>query len=139
MIHKQFSNKYIVRGEKGEELVSALKDFCRVNNIKAGSIMGLGAADKITLGLFKTKNKEYVPKEFSGDFELTSVLGNISQMNGEVYLHLHAIISDADCQAFGGHLTSAIISGTFEGIIEKIDGEVERKYNEDIGLNLYNF
>lgn len=137
MIYKQFGSKYIVRGEKGEELVAALKDFCRVNNIKLGTISGLGAADKITLGLFKTKTKEYTPKEFLGDFEMTSVLGNISQMNGEIYLHLHATISDADCRAFGGHLTSAIISGTFEGVIEKIDGEITRKYNENVGLNLY--
>ncbi|MBU3901034.1 DNA-binding protein [Patescibacteria group bacterium] len=139
MTHKQFGNKYIVRAEKGEEIVASLKDFCRENDIKLGTISGLGAADKITLGLFKTKTKEYAPKEFLGDFELTSVLGNISQMNGEIYLHLHAVISDANCQAFGGHLTSAIISGTFEGVIEKIDGEVGRKYNEDVGLNLYDF
>ncbi len=137
MTHKQFGNKYIVRVEKGEELVVALKDFCREKDIKLGVVSGLGAADKITLGLFKTKTKEYAPKEFSGDFELTSVLGNISRMNGEVYLHLHANIADENCQTFGGHLTSAVISATFEGVIEKIDGEVGRKYNEDIGLNLY--
>ena len=139
MTHKQFGNKYIVRAEKGEEIVASLKDFCRKKEIKLGTVSGLGAADKITLGLFKTKTKEYAPKEFLGDFELASVLGNISQMNGEIYLHLHAVISDANCQAFGGHLTSAIISGTFEGVIEKIDGEVGRKYNEDVGLNLYDF
>jgi len=139
MTYKQFGNKYIVRGEKGEELVEALKNFCRANNIKLGSISGLGAADKITLGLFNTKIKKYFPKEFLGDFELVSILGNISQMNGEIYLHLHAVISDVNCQAFGGHLTSAIISGTFEGVIEAIDGEAGRKYNEDIGLNLLDF
>lgn len=139
MTHKQFGLKYIVRLEKGEELVATLKNFCRVNNIKLGAITGLGAADKITLGLFNAKIKKYFPKEFLGDFELASVLGNISIMNGEVYLHLHATISDEDCQAFGGHLTSAVISGTFEGVIEAIDGEIGRKYNEDIGLNLYDF
>ncbi len=139
MTYKQFGNKYVVRGEKREELVAALKEFCRVNSIKLGTLSGLGAADKITLGLFKTKEKKYFPKEFLGDFELASVLGNISQMNGEVYLHLHAVISDENCQAFGGHLTSAVISGTFEGTIEVIDGGVKRKYNEDIGLNLYDF
>jgi len=139
MIHKQFGNKYIIRAEKGEELVTTLKIFCRENKIKLGTVSGLGAADKITLGLFNTKTKKYFPKEFSGDHELASVLGNISQMDDEVYLHLHAIISDEKCQAFGGHLTSATISGTFEGVIEVIDGEVKRKYNEDIGLNLFDF
>jgi len=139
MTHKQFGEKYIIRMEKGEELIAALKNFCFENKIKLGVISGLGAADKITLGLFKTDTKKYLPKEFLGDYELASVLGNISQMNGEVYLHLHAVISDENCQAFGGHLTSAVISGTFEGVIETIDGEVDRKYNENIGLNLFDF
>lgn len=139
MTHKQFDNKYIIRADKGEELISVLKDFCREKEIKLGTISGLGAADKITLGLFKIKEKKYFPREFSGDYELASVLGNISQMNGEVYLHLHAVISDANCQAFGGHLSSAVISGTFEGVIEKIDGLVDRKFNEEVGLNLYDF
>lgn len=139
MTHKQFGNKYIVRLDKGEELIAALKDFCREKEIKLGTIFGLGAADKITLGLFKTKTKEYKTKEFIGDYELTSVSGNISRLNNEVYLHLHANISDENCQVFGGHLSSANISGTFEGVIEKINGEISRKYNEDIGLNLYDF
>lgn len=137
MTYKQFGNKYIVRAEKGEELVASLKEFCRVNNIRLGTVTGLGAAGEITLGLFKTKTKEYSPKEFTGDFELSSVLGNISRMDGEVYLHLHATIADADCRTFGGHLSRAVISATFEGVIEQIDGEIGRKFNEDIGLNLY--
>jgi len=137
MTHKQFGNKYIFRLEKGEELVAAVKNFCKENGIKLGTISGIGAANKITLGLFKTQTKEYSPKEFAGDYELTSVLGNISQMNGEVYLHLHATIADINCQVSGGHLSSALISATFEGVIEKIDGEIGRKFNEEIGLNLY--
>lgn len=139
MTHKQFGNKYIIRLDKGEEVINSLKKFCSEQKIYLGTVSGLGAADKIVLGLFNTKTKKYFSKEFSGDFELTSVLGNISQMNGEVYLHLHANISNENCQVFGGHLTSAKISGTFEGVIEKIDGEVNRKFNEEVGLNLFDF
>ncbi len=137
MKFKQFGQKYVFRVEKGEELIATLKNFCKENDIKLGAISGVGASDKVTLGLFKTKTKEYAPKEFTGDYELTSVLGNISRMDGEVYLHLHANIANVDCQVFGGHLSSAVISATFEGVIEKIDGEMGRKFNEEIGLNLY--
>jgi len=139
MTYKQFGNKYIIRVEKGEELTAVLKNFCRERKVKLGMISGLGAANKITLGLFKTETKKYFPKEFLGDFELTSVLGNISRMNDEPYLHLHANIADQNCQTFGGHLSEAFISATFEGVVEVIDGEAGRKYNEDIGLNLFDF
>ncbi len=44
--------------------------------------------------------------------EITSLVGNISQMNGEVYLHIHINLANEENKVFGGHLTSAIISAT---------------------------
>ena len=139
MTHKQFGNKYIFRLDKGEELVESLKNFCAENKICLGTVSGVGAADEVSLGLFETKTKEYSPIEFTGDHEITSVSGNISQKEGGVYLHLHATIANAQCQAFGGHLSRAVISATFEGVIEAIDGQVGRRFNEEIGLNLLDF
>lgn len=42
-------------------------------------------------------------------------------------------------RVFGGHLNKAIVSATCEMVIHIIDGKVDRKYNEDIGLNLFEF
>jgi len=57
-------------------------------------------------------------------------------MNGETHLHLHIGLSDFKYNAYGGHLTSAIISTTGEIIIEEIEGEIEREFNEEVKLNL---
>ena len=57
MDYKKFNNKYVVRLDKGEELVEELKKFCKDQKIKLGSISGLGATDKITIGLFDVKDK----------------------------------------------------------------------------------
>lgn len=137
MKYKKFGNKYIVRIDRGEEVVESLKKFCKENSIKLGSITAIGASNKITIGLFDTKTKKYHSKEFTGDYELAPVIGNITTKDGEVYLHLHANISDSEHKSFGGHLNSAVISGTFEAIIDVIDGEVERKFNDQLGLNLF--
>jgi hypothetical protein len=139
MQSKKFGNKYIVRIDKGKEVVGSLKKFCEENSIKLGSITAIGASDKITIGLFDTKTKEYHSKEFSGDYELAPVIGNITTKDGKIYLHLHANISDSEHKSFGGHLNSAIISGTFEAIIEVIEGKVEREFDEESGLNLFSF
>src|SRR5665647_2510050 len=93
MKYKQLGTKYIVKIEKGDELIETLKIFCKENGIRLGSIMGLGASNQITLGLFKTANKEYLTKEYKADYEITSLLGNISEKEGEVYLHIHANIA----------------------------------------------
>jgi len=135
----KFDNKYIIRLDKGEEILSMLKDFCSKNSIKLGTVYGLGSTNVITIGLFNTHDKKYYSKEFKGDFEILNLTGNISTMNGETYLHLHVSISDSDLRSYGGHLNSAIVSGTAEIIVESIEGAVDRKFDSEIGLNLYNF
>ncbi|MCX6671747.1 MAG: DNA-binding protein [Euryarchaeota archaeon] len=136
MIYKQFHNKVMLRIDKGEELIDCLKTICKTLDIKLGSIIGIGATDKITVGLMNTKTKKYQSKEFTGDHEITSLVGNITTLNGEVYLHLHVTICNVEHKALGGHLTSAVISATFEGIIDIIDGQINRDYNDEVGLNL---
>lgn len=136
MHYKQFNNKVIVRIDKGEELVESLKTLCKTLDIELGSIQGIGATDKVTIGLMNTKTQKYQSKEFTGDHEIAPLIGNITRINGEVYLHLHVTICNVEHKAMGGHLTSAIISATFEGVIDIIDGQVNREYNNEVGLNL---
>jgi len=57
-------------------------------------------------------------------------------LDGEVYLHLHINLADSTYNTFGGHLNFAVIGGVGEFIIEEVDGEVERGFNEEVGLNL---
>lgn len=136
MKFKKFGNKWVIRIDKGEEVIQTIKKVCEDNKIKLGSISGIGAANKVTIGLFDTKAKEYHSQELIGDYEITNLSGNISTMDGEIYLHLHIGLSDSKYNAYGGHLTSAVISGTGEIIIEEINGEIEREFNKKVGLNL---
>lgn len=134
---KKFTNKFIVRIDKGEEIVETLKQFCKNNNIKLGSIVGIGATNKATIGLFNATTKKYLSKELTGDYEIAPLLGNISTMDDKVYLHIHANLCDSKHHSFGGHLNSAVVSATFEAIIEVIDGKINREFNDKIGLNLF--
>jgi len=136
MKYKQTNNKVAVRIDKGEEIVETIKKLCKNLGIKTGTITGIGATNKCIIGFLNTKTQKYQSKEFIGDHEIAPLIGNISTMNGDVYLHLHINICNAEQKSFGGHLNSAIVSVTFEAIIDIIDGEINRIFDETIGVNL---
>ena len=137
MEFQKFGNKFVIRLDKGEEVVETLKQFCTKNHIKLGMVNGIGSTNRVVIGIFDTKNKKYSSIEFKGDHEIDQLSGNISTMSGDVYIHLHANLSDSSYNAYGGHMNSAIVSATCEIIIDVIDGEVNREFSDEIGLNLY--
>ncbi|WZL74384.1 DNA-binding protein [Clostridiaceae bacterium 35-E11] len=139
MQFKKIGSKYVVRLDKGEEVVSTLKQFCEDNKIKLGTIQGIGATNQATVGLFHTQTKEYHTQKLMGDHEITNLTGNISTKDGEVYLHIHINLANTDYHTFGGHLSEALVSATCELMIDVIEGEVERAFNDEVGLNLYQF
>lgn len=139
MKYLKSGNKYVVRIDKGEEVVYQIQKICIENNITAGSITGLGGTNRVVVGLLDTTHNEYVSKQFIGSFEISSLMGNISKMNNEMYLHINIVISDENMNSFGGHLNQCYISSTCEIIIDAIDLEINRRYNQEIGLNLYEF
>ena len=129
MKYKKFENTIIARIDKGEDI--ALKE-----NIKLASIQALGAINDFTVGVFKTKEKKYYANEFKGDYEIVSLTGTINTMNGEYYSHMHLSAGNDQGEVFGGHLNKAIVSATCEMVIQVINGQVDRYFDEEIGLNL---
>lgn len=105
MEYRKFGSKYVIRIDKGEEIVETLKKFCEDEQITLGWIKGIGAVDKATIGLFETEVKKYHSIQLEGDHEVTSLMGNISTMDEKVYLHLHINLSDKNYNTRGGHLT----------------------------------
>ena len=47
--------------------------------------------------------------------------------------------ADKEGRVFGGHLNSAKVSATCEMIVDVSEGRIERKFNDDVGLNLFEF
>ncbi len=139
MKSKKFNNRYLIRIDRGEEIIESLRNFCEKENIKLGIITGIGATNRVKIGLFDSKEKKYYANKLEDNFEITSLCGNITTMNDKIYLHLHINLCDNNYKCFGGHLNYAYVSGTFEGVIELIEGEVDRCLDNEVGLNLLDF
>ena len=139
MEYKRFGNTIVARFDRGEEILESLHKVADAENIKLASISALGAVDDFTVGVFRVDEKKYYANSFQGYFEIVSLTGTISTMNGEYYAHLHMSAGNDKGEVFGGHLNCAVISATCEMVINVIDGTVEREFSEDVGLNLFKF
>ena len=47
MEFKKFNDTYVIRLNKGEEVISSLKELCKNEDIKLAEITGLGAANLV--------------------------------------------------------------------------------------------
>lgn len=139
MDYRHFGNSYVLRIDKGEDIISVLKDFCKAQQIKLGTVTAIGAVNDIEIGLFNTAEKKYYANTYREDMEITSFLGNISTMDGETYMHIHGAFSNITNETRGGHVNRAIVGATCELVITAIEGEIDRKFNDEIGLNLIEF
>jgi len=136
MFSKKINQQWILRLQKGEEIVTSITRFCVDNQIKLGSITGIGAVDKVKLGLYDSKKKQYNTKEFFEDMEVTSLVGNVSLKDGKPFLHLHITLANSDFKVFGGHLYEAYICATGEIILDEINGSVDRFLDSETNLHL---
>ena len=132
-------NIVYVRLDKGEEIFGSLYEIIEQYNIKSGWINGLGAVNNVVMGSYDPENKNYNKINFNEDYELTSLIGNVSTKDNKPFLHIHVNISNQKCQAFGGHLFSGDIIATGEIKIFITDTEINRSYNDETGLYLWDF
>ena len=137
MKYKRFGNTLVVRIDRGEEILDRLHELADKEGIKLASVSALGATNDFTVGVFNTSEKKYYSNEFKGAFEIVSLTGTISTMDGAFYAHLHMSAGNEKGEVFGGHLNRAMISATCEMIVSVIDGEVDRYHDDDVGLNLF--
>ena len=112
MEYNRFGDKLFLRLDKGDEIVDSVRAAATAENITAGSVSGIGATDDFTVGVFGLEKKAYDEFSFSGNHEITSLVGNISFTDGKPYVHLHIICAGKGGNTVGGHLIKAVVSLT---------------------------
>ena len=139
MEYRKFGNTILVRIDKVEEILEQVREISLREGVKLAHVSALGAVNEFTAGVFHVDEKKYCANEFKGIFEIVSLTGTITTMDGEFYAHLHMSAGNEKGEVFGGHLSRAVVSATCEMVITLIGGRVDRKFDEDVGLNLFAF
>lgn len=59
MKYKKVENRFFVKIEKGEEIIEILTKFCSDNNIRSGSISGIGGTNDVSIKYYGGNNNKY--------------------------------------------------------------------------------
>jgi predicted DNA-binding protein with PD1-like motif len=130
------NNHYLIRIEKGENVISVLTDFCNEENITTATFSGLGAVEKTKLAYYDLKKKEYVSQECPELCELVSMNGNVAIVDDKPFLHAHAVLAFEEKSMFSGHIQEMIAGITVEISLNIFSEKVVREYDEETGLKL---
>ena len=122
---------------KGDLINKTFEAYAESNKIGCAWVNGIGALENPEIGYYSLQTKSYHHKVFAGEFELTSLTGNITIREGKYFSHTHITFSDTNYKVWGGHLFDAKITAAGEFIIIPGNININREMNPDIGLPLW--
>lgn len=127
---------YLLRVEKGEELLSALAAFATRHDILAASLTAIGAVRDAELGYFYPEEQRYDRRRLAAEYELVHLSGNVSRRDGAPFVHAHAVLGGPALECLSGHLFSATVAVTVEVHLVPLGGPVERRLDPAVGIAL---
>ena len=136
MFFQAVEGGYIVRVERGEELIGALKALMEQEQIGSGTVSGLGATSFARLGIYDVEARVYVDRTFKGVREICNLTGSLSWHDGAPFPHVHMILSDFELRAIGGHCFEALAGATIEVLVRSFEERIDRETDDDLGLHL---
>jgi len=134
---------YILRVKPEEELAGSITEYCKSKQISSAIVTGIigsaivtgiiGSLASVRLGFLQALPGKYIAKDFPGPLEIVAAQGTVAMCDDELVLHVHILVSDEN-RAVGGHLIEAAVFSTAEVVIEQLDEQITRKFDDYTGL-----
>jgi uncharacterized protein len=134
----------IVRLDRKDVLHDKILAVCEERGVRCGAIRGLGAFEEVELVEYDQQKKVYkAGQTFRTAMELLSLQGNVSDKDGQPFLHLHVAVSRERedqvrrIEVLGGHLLRAVVFAAEITIDCYDDLRLHRLPDEPTGLGLW--
>ena len=135
---KRLQGAYLVRLEKGEEVIQSLTQFAAAYRLGFASLTAIGTFERVTLGYYDPEAKAYRNKGIEEGVEVLTMSGNISKnKDGERIVHAHVTVGCSDYSTLGGHVVEATVGPTLEVIVRTAATTIRRRHDTDTGLELW--
>ena len=116
-----------------DEVIAALEKFVKANNIASGRFQAIGSVSSATLAWWSADKKNVEKQTHDGQFELVSLLGNITSNADGPRIHAHAAIVGPN-GIIAGHCVSLTPRASVEVSMTVFDTPAIRTLNEDFNL-----
>ena len=127
---------YLLVFDKGQEVMGGLLAFAKKERLVGGDLIAIGAVSDAVLAYFDRKTRQYNRIPVPGQAEVASLTGNVALMDGEPFLHVHAVLGLPDGSARAGHVLEAHVWPTLEVVLTAWSKRVRRSRDEETGLEL---
>jgi uncharacterized protein len=128
---------FLVGLPKGDDLLEAITTVFRELSLRKAAFTVIGAVTRATLGYYGASH-HYANRDFQGMYEIAACMGNVSERDGEIFVHAHIVLSGEDYQCIGGHLMPGTEIFAAELFATPIPGSpLVRRFDEATGLKLW--
>ena len=127
------SDRLVVRLDPGDEVLASLETLREDTRLEQGFVTGIGAVDEVVLGHYDVAEQEYSERPFSGQYEVTSFLGNV----GPDKVHAHIQLATDSYESLGGHCSKAVVSGTLEMVVLPGETPLTHRHDPQTGLDVF--
>jgi len=129
---------FLIRLKSNSDLLDTLNQIIKRIGIEVGNIYGIGSVGPANIGYYDFGERQYRENKFNGIYEIVSLIGNISMMDGKPMCHCHIAIGDKQGKVHGGHLLLGTIVNVAEIHISVLKGSPpERTFDTQTGLHLW--
>jgi len=132
--HKDSSGLIVVSLARGDQLRASIESLAAELGLVGAKFSAIGALEDPELGCYDLPTQSYDRRTFEGIYELLSLDGNISLLDGKPFLHVHAAISGHDYHTHGGHLFDSKVGVVLECFLEPLETPLPRLPCAAIGL-----
>lgn len=138
MWHYPAGRAFLDRLPHNGDLLGCIKEAFRKSGATMGFFLAIGAVKNARMAFYGQDDHAY--HEFSIDepAEILHCTGNISELDGEIFVHGHMTLGLKDGSTRGGHLVEGTRIFACELFAVILDGEQLKRTRDDVtGLNLW--
>ncbi len=138
VMHADGSKAYALVLARGDEVMTALKDFAQAEQITAASFTAIGAVRGAEVGWFDFAKQQYKAMRLDEQLEMLSLVGDIGAgEDGKAVIHAHATLGRESGRTFGGHLIAATVSPTLEVFVTSYPQALKKQRDSRDDIELF--